>query len=76
MGKYFKAKSGTGSSLRHQIEVEAATMTNRTGRSFHTTVRQSAINSANLGSSMNFEGTREYTIGSIMAGSAQSGAGE
>jgi len=76
MPQYLKAKTGTGGSLRNQIKNEAVSATNKDGRAFNTTIRQAYINTANLFSNMNFEGTREYPQGTIMAGSPQSAAGE
>ena len=76
MPHYLKAKSGMGGTLREQLRSEAANSTNRVGRARSATTKQAFINARVQGSNMNFEGTREYTVGTLMAGSPQSAAGE
>ena len=76
MPSYLKAKSGMGGTLREQLKSEAVNYTNRVGRARSTTTKQAYINTLVQGTNMNFEGTREYNYGTLMAGGAQSAAGE
>lgn len=76
MPSYLKAKSGMGGSLRNQMRMESVSATNKVGRAWNTTTKQAYINALVQGTNMNFEGTREYNMGSLLTGGAQSAAGE